>query len=434
MEETKDLQEGLENVAENLAGAEELKEEKGEPKEEKRLSKRRSTGRMAADVDIYLNSMYQSYKNKKAAESEHGVSDEGAENPVEEFGGISAYEYLQTNGTIFDVAFEMRNPVDGTFMDVTEDGVTLVLRQKKQSRSFRRNSDYVIGRTLKVRVDEIDKENQIVYVVCDSMIDSGASRLRTSIDSALERGEQPLVSGTVVAVVNGLAVVDIFDKGIFGGCLYMNWRGGYIQKEDFKKHVELNQVYDFYVTGQNRVKRKDGKGYDNRYFLTRKADGSGEVDYWEKLGKNKPLCDVLANRGSVLVRCISIPKNKSYWWGKVDSIEGIDIMCDYSVASRNLEVGRYYRCVVSEFDLEKHRLKCTAFASAKENNTNTAVSVAKKLKRGAQALENAQKKMGNENNEMKADEVVDAVPEENAEEAKEIVMAPVEKLKLPEQD
>lgn len=332
--------------------------------------------------DAFLDQMYARFssKNEKTSSRLYQVSDD-----LDDLSELGNYKFLKESNTAFEISFDMKD-INNNFINMSGE-VAVVLREPAHSPTFLKNSDYIVGRSLKVVVDEIDEKNNIVYVTNVARMDATQSRVIASLDAKIDAGIKRKVSGTIVQVKDEYVIVDIFNQGVMGICNKANWDVQYVS--NIRDVAVVGDVCDFYVVGRQDSKQtRKGRTLPPRYILTHKGI---EDTPWERLKNNEMYKHTLSERSILLVKCIDVPKGKTYWWGKVDSIKGIDIMCNFTMSVSRPEVGRVYRCVVSEFDPDKHILRCSPFSPSAAASVNTAADTVKKHKQAFEALKKAKK-------------------------------------------
>ena len=332
-------------------------EKKGKSRKKTKLNPRTAN-------EAFLDSMYDSYKSRTS-----GVDTVSNASKLSET--LDNYELLKQEGATFKCAFDVQRP-DGTFMFMDND-VLIVLRRPFKSRRLRENASAVIGNAVDVQVENVDRENNTVYVKLGQKLDSTQLRLIEILDGAVNSNERLKVSGEIRAVLNNVVIVNIFGKSVFGACHISNWSNSYVR--DIAKVCKVGEVVDFYVTGKKIVETKYGP--EERYIL---SHAEFEEDAWAVLDNDKNFQSVLKNRGTLLVQCIDAPKNKSFWWGRSESIQGIEIMCNYTSSTRKVEVGRFYKCIVADYNYKEHILKCSPYAVGATEAVNTAAEMAKRLR------------------------------------------------------
>lgn len=327
-------------------------------------SLREGYGQMQRTTDRFLNGYFKSYSKKPEAntslENDRKKEKEQASLIIED------YKYLMEQKVAFECSFDVRRP-DNSYMTIS-DGVVIIM-ERPNSRSVGKNADHVIGKKFKVVVKDIDAKNNIVYVETVEHVDSTQLRLKDCIDMELNKGKKVLVTGRVVAIYPRVVLVDIFDKGLTGGCFIVNWRKGYVR--NLEAECKIGEYYDFYIVDKAIVKGKE------RYQLDRK---DLVKDEWDVLAENKMLLEILENKGTIVLQCIQLPEGKTYWWGVSETIKGIEIMCDYTTSLGKIQFGEYYLCKVDKFDLEKRIIRCTPYAKAQSNVKNTATEVARRVR------------------------------------------------------
>lgn len=321
---------------------------------------------MERTSDRFLNGYFKSYSKKLEAntllEKENDRKNEKEQASLI----IEDYKYLMEQKVAFECSFDVRRP-GNSYMTIS-DGVAIIM-ERPNNRSVGKNADHVIGKKFKVVVKNIDTKNNIVYVETVEHVDSTQLRLKDCIDTELSNGKKVLVTGRVVAIYPRVVLVDIFDKGLTGGCFILNWRKGYVR--NLEAECKIGDYYDFYIVDKTIVKGKE------RYQLDRK---DLVKDEWDVLAENKMLLDILENKGTIVLQCIQLPKGKTYWWGVSETIKGIEIMCDYTRSLGKIQFGEYYLCKVDKFNLEKRIIRCTPYAKAPSNVKNTATEVAKRVR------------------------------------------------------
>lgn len=325
--------------------------------------------------DRFVESIYRSYhtnyNDKNGNDSASNEQEIKVQEVTRQDDMLESYRFLKEQNASFKISFDILRP-DGSYM-VLDNDVVVVLKQPTTSKNFRKSADHVIGRPVNVIIDSIDETERIVYVHNVARIDAVQIRIIDALDSAIQRGEKVLVSGKIVAVFGDICIVDIFEKGIFGGCSVVEWRKGYVRS--LQSECTVGEIYDFYVIDKKNVKGRNGKRTE-KYVLDRRDLANDE---WEKLKENKAFYDILQNKGTIILKCIEIPEGKSYWWGVSDTIKGIELMCDYTKAAGRIEKGSYYKCFVKVFDPKKRIIKCTPYTKVTSNAMNNAAMTAKKL-------------------------------------------------------
>ena len=318
---------------------------------------------MERSSDRFLNGYFKSYSKKpENTSSEDGKKDEKEQTKLL----IEDYKYLMEQKVAFECSFDVRRP-DNSYMTIS-DGITIIM-ERPNKHSVGKNADHVIGKKFRVTIKNIDIKENLVYVESVDNVDSTKLRLQDAIDTELSKGKKVLVTGKVVAIYPRMVLVDIFEKGLTGGCVIVNWRKGYVR--NLEAECKIGEYYDFYIVNKTVIKGKE------RYQLDRK---DLVKDEWDALAENKMLLDILENKGTIVLQCIQLPEGKTYWWGVSDTIKGIEIMCDYTRSLGKIQFGEYYLCKVDKFDLKKRIIRCTPYAKAQSEAKNTAAEVARRVR------------------------------------------------------
>lgn len=218
------------------------------------------------------------------------------------------------------------------------------------------NKQHFIGVDFVVKVVKVDEATSTV-VVRSAYHNSQSTRQKIVREILGELGRKDrkedellVLPGRIVTVNEKRALVDLLGKGILGIIPAVEWSVGYVRH--LPKEIKKGEIYDFVVLKQ---KQNSGRHRSLAFELTRKPITE---DPWELLKKNNP---GLAAGSIITVECIGKPAGRSYWWGKSELVDGIEIMGDYSTSIARPYVGVLYKCRIKRFDPDNHKFQVVPF-------------------------------------------------------------------------
>ena len=273
---------------------------------------------------------------------------------------LARYKKALEDKESFEVVFDQTGE-DDSLMCRDSHGLWIVYRFEDVSKDLsyyeELNKRHFVGTGFVVKVSEVDEANGIVYVrSAYHNSQSTKQKIIREILSELNRKDRKedellVLPGRIERVSEKRALVNLLGQGILGIIPTEQWQVGYVRH--LPKTIKRGEVYDFVVLGQknNTSARHRGLAFN----LTRVPITE---DPWESLKKTNPS---LATGSLINVECVSKPAGKSYWWGKCSTIDGIEIMCDYSTSIARPYVGVLYKCRVKRYDPDNHKLQATAF-------------------------------------------------------------------------
>lgn len=263
------------------------------------------------------------------------------------------YEELLKSGRTFGLFFASWDQETSSFI-LFDGDVKIVLTAEELARQKievgAREKFILMGNKIQVRVVNIDKEKNTVYVslpdnaggnALNRYVRGDKEKLHQEITEILKSGDRPKVWGKVIKVKPDKLTVDILDMGILGFISLSHWQYGYTR--GFDGLVEEGQYYQFEITGP--AHNKEGKN-TKAWILSRK-----------RIAKNPYEA---ADAGSIKVgdllnvKCTSMPEGKSYWWGTTERVPGVEVMVDYKEQGysrvEHIFVGIHYICRVKRVE------------------------------------------------------------------------------------
>ena len=280
------------------------------------------------------------------------------------------YRNSMENRAVFKVSFNLAD-ADGNLSVVDDNGITIVLTREEFTRTAVYYSASLrakfIGIPLIVQAVRIDEEQRKVYVTSGiGLHDEKAIRaaLMQELLKEVKAEKKPVVMGCVMTVNPEYALVNILNVNILGIIQVRDWQKGYTRALD--RETNSGDWKEFQVVD---VKKKPGSDY--RFGLSR-VDLT--ADPWESIPE-----EYLEENAVISVRCEEKPVGKSYWWGKSQRIEGIEIMGNYNTRMAEIMVSATYRCKIKEVDLKGHVFKVVPFDMINdENATQKSIEFIKK--------------------------------------------------------
>lgn len=231
----------------------------------------------------------------------------------------------------------------------TEDG--LIYKIPYETLYSTQGSYTMVGREINVTITSFKDDVVNCEMVSKATFDM-QGRIISDLCKELKADNHPRLWGKVLYVTASKANIDLLGKGVRGILKVKEYSKGYTR--DLTKHLHPGDMVECDVVGlAPRI-----KGHHHQGFYVSRRDIA--KDPWNEI-------DESIKKGSIVaVRCIDLPMGKSYWWGLCSGIsEEIEIMADFSQKVRISE-GGIYRCVITDFDTEKHILKVAPFAPIKQ--------------------------------------------------------------------
>lgn len=276
------------------------------------------------------------------------LSDQGKSSMLENKDKFFQYRKAMEEGTVLEVFFDLADNEGNLFLKDSND-ITVCLKEE----IFKKNNPYYsvkdkanfIGIPLNVKITDIDTKNGVVYVKSARGTDNIRGGLISEICKELNKGNHPVLSGTVLFVHNDRVIVNIMNQNILGVIKAKDWRPTYTRF--LSKTVQKNDVVEFAVMKLSERK----KGKDLSFECSRREVMTSPWDTIEDI-------DV----GSVItVECVNKPKDKLYFWGFSERVPEIDVMCDLNEKLK-IMVGVHYKCKVRTFDRAEKKLQVVPFA------------------------------------------------------------------------
>lgn len=264
------------------------------------------------------------------------------ERAIEE--SLDKYEKYMEEKTILELKFSvcMRN---GTFTGVDNAGITFVMEPESTFDglpAFAASMGSVyLGYKFQVKVIRVDRENERIYVApavgSSARARSEKRQIISELLRAVEAHRSPTVWGCVKKITDRVIYVDILGQNILGLCNITHWSKSYVRT--LIGQCEVGEFLQFEVTDSPKP---NAKGKDRCFLLDRR---NFSTDPWEEL----PM-EFLVRGTKCRVRCEEIPANKTYWWGNLDIVRGIEVMGDFPYGGRGSEPriipGISYICTV----------------------------------------------------------------------------------------
>ena len=247
---------------------------------------------------------------------------------------IEKYIELQKMGSEIECIFKINRL--GSIM-LLDGNVKVILDEKMDMRE----AEKYIDQSIMVNVNRVDQNSNTVYV-------TRVKSLSEKIHDTIDRGEKFRSKGTIVRVAKHYAYIDIEDSGIVGVITAQTWRkNAWIR--NLHEKCSVGDVIEFCIVGINT---KQGE-MDAEWKLSREDI---TTDPWDLL-----MDDVWVEDATINVECVDIPKGKTYWWGKCDEIEDLELVCDFSSVF-DVQISGVYRCKIRNIDKQRRFFAVTPFA------------------------------------------------------------------------
>ena len=268
---------------------------------------------------------------------------------VSDYYGI--YEQRMKENLTFKVKFTSCGK-DGTFACVDENGLFIIMSSEatKDKLLFFSSSTVssFVGHEFDVKVTAIDKEQGRIYVQSARGVQvSEKSRIVGEIHNELAKGKYPVVWGCITTIKESVAYVDILGMGIVGRVDCKHW------SKTIVRHMEAackkGEYHQFQITSAT-PKRKNKPSY----FLLERRNLAPNP--WSQIPVD------LVKEGSVVnVECIELPRDKSYWWGSLSLVSGLEVLCDYPRGDFKIVPGIHYKCRVKVLRINPDNMKDNMF-------------------------------------------------------------------------
>lgn len=230
----------------------------------------------------------------------------------------------------------------GTLMYL--DGPLKVVLDEKYEK---RDAEQYIDADTFVTVSKIVEDDNTVYV-------SRGKSVTELIYASIEKRMSYKCEAIVRKISSNILYADICGTELKGYLYARNWRKNSFIR-DIREKCKVGDKIDVCVTEKNKNRQIDADVVLSREPLT--------DDPWEHL-----MDDVWVKDATIEVRCVEIPKDKTYWWGVCEQIEDIDLMGNYSNRCE-ITVGQKYRCKIVECNKDKRIFKVVPFAVVNEDTT-----------------------------------------------------------------
>ena len=270
----------------------------------------------------------------------------------------------------FDVIFGYADDI-GNLYATDENGIRVVLPAEELQKDLDWYRSWVkdkfIGTPFTVAITKIDKKNGVVYVKSGrSSASPERVRLIREIDAELKKGVPVVVPCRVASVQSNAVYLEICGSRILGICNIANWSKAYTR--EMTNAVNTGDIIEFAI--QSKLPKK--KGADVAYSLTRVPLTK---DPWEQIPQ-----DFFKENAVILVKCVDIPENKSYWWGTSPLVPEIEIQGNFnSKFEGGIMRDVTYKCKIKVIDLEKRRFQVSPFEPVQNKNATNAI-LFKKMK------------------------------------------------------
>lgn len=263
----------------------------------------------------------------------------------------------------FDVIFGYADDA-GNLFATDENGIRVILSAEELQKDLQWyrawNKDKFIGTPFTVVVSKIDKKNGVVHVKNGRSASSPERvRLIREIDAELKRGT-PVVPCRVASVQENAVYLEICGSRILGICNVANWSKAYTR--EMTNAVKTGDIIEFAI--QSKLPKK--RGADVAYSLTRVPLTK---DPWDQIPQ-----DLFKPNAVMLVKCVDIPNNKSYWWGTSPLVPDIEIQGNFNDKFEGgVMRGVVYKCKIKVIDLEKRRFQVSPFEPVLSANAMNAI-------------------------------------------------------------
>lgn len=261
---------------------------------------------------------------------------------------LEDYLRYQKEKQTFTVSFNVANS-NGDLEYRMDCGIRLILEHDVFHAAYQgygvETKDLFLSVPLIVRVKEID--GSTVYL--ESAKKNIYAAVRANIEKQLKKGEEVLVHGQVTEVTEKIVKINIFNLGFVGVIPTKYWRKEYTRNlADF---VSVGEDIQAYIFKHGRIMTENDKRY-RPYILSRIAL---TPDPWDTIA------DSVDQNSTIVVKCIEIPPQKTYFWGTSPVAKGIEIMCDFGSGIFPIVKGEFYRCKIRVLDKEKKKFQATPF-------------------------------------------------------------------------
>ena len=334
-------------------------------------------------------------KNQRLTEREKNYKEKQEETKTVD--KYSIYREACESRATLEVIFDGGDP-DGNLSCYDDNGVRLMLLAD----TFRKGAPYYssaimngfIGNPVTLRVEKVDEKTNTVYLESGISRFSKSRRLNTEIKLIMDQNKKlraendaitrenkgkpeserkpyhkvlPLyVYGRVVSVGNDTMIVDIYDQGVKGLVKKHDWSNENVI--ELRSRVNVGDMLQFEV-----VKSLPKTGSCD-WQLSRKNIAP---DPWDNFPD-----DITAGM-TILVKCISRPEGKSYWFGSTSRVPEIRVFGDYTRKTQVM-VGEMYECNVVEADKKKKSFKVAPFRHVATTGGTPSVRVLKQKVKKAQ--------------------------------------------------
>ncbi|MCR5837037.1 MAG: hypothetical protein K6G88_11070 [Lachnospiraceae bacterium] len=215
------------------------------------------------------------------------------------------------------------------------------------------NTAYIVKRDVEVLVTDIDETENIVTVSIKEAQKKVAEQRRqyaseidAEIDERIKKGETVVLPAKIVKIVcNGkfsFAILQILGSKVIGRILAKDWAPNYVS--NLKEVCHVGEWYDVEV-----VSRRQNSGYDNYWDCSRVSIAE---DPWKTQN-----FDERFKKGDLLsVKCVSIDKSETWFWGECEDVKGIQLFCDMPQKFK-IQIGQVYPCMVKHVDSSQRMFK-----------------------------------------------------------------------------
>lgn len=230
----------------------------------------------------------------------------------------------------------------GTLMFL-DDSLKVIYDERLDSRG----AENLIDKDINVTISKIDIDNNTIYV-------SRAKTLEEKIDDSISNNI-PFKCKAIVKEIasNRVLYAEIPNTTLTGVLFADNWRKKTFTW-DLKDVCSEGDEIDVCVINRNTAVDINADLVLSREAIT--------TDPWEDL-----MDDVWVKDATLDVTCVNNPRGKTYWWGRCEQIEDIDLMGDYS-SKFTVKRGGKYRCKIDECNKAKRIFKVVPFSEIFDNS------------------------------------------------------------------
>lgn len=241
----------------------------------------------------------------------------------------------------------------------------------------------LIGKTYKVKIKKIDRENKTVWVSARKILSAMKAELEADIDKAFKTRQPMVVAAKVIAIeeAEGYAVCDLFGCGVLAILPRSKWSKNYVTSFA-EAGVKVNDVIQARLMLQARRLEK----YNNRVaYVISREDIFGNP--YDGLESKYPVGSL------VVIKAVQLCEHN--FFGRIDGLDNLDVYCSYpgdkhfgdKAVDIPIKLGHYYAAYVKTVDEKHQRFRAKVYTKTSVNGVKEAADITEEQIRKSVAQE-----------------------------------------------